>query len=116
VALAHLRARDLADATGAHLVAGTDVAMADLLARIERLTGRPMPRRRIAWPVALAAAMVEERLPRTPGRAPTSSVEGVRLMRHPRRHDAGADLARLGLVPRPIDDALAAALGEDDPG
>lgn len=110
VASAHLAALDHADAAGQHLVSGVDLDFAELLALLARLTGRVMPRRRIPWGVALAAAFVEESWCRLRQRVPTASVEGVRLMRHRRRHDMD-DLARLGLRPRPIAAALRLALG-----
>ncbi len=110
VALAHLRAADARALVGRHLVAGTDLEMAELLALVGRHTGRRMPRRTVPWRVALAAAAVEERIARLRGHVPTASVEGVRLVRHRRRHDASADLARLGVAPRPVEPAIRAAL------
>ncbi len=110
VALAHLRAAELDAPTGRHLIAGEDVTFDRLLEIVAKISGRPMPTRRVPWPIALAAAAVEERVSRLRGRVPTASVEGVRLVRHARRHDAVPDLERLSIDVRPIEPAIAATL------
>lgn len=95
-----------------YLLGGTDIRLAALAARIDRLAGRPVARRyAVPGGVALAAARVEEWLcdhvTRRPPRAP---VTGVRLALGAGGFDSGKAVRELGYRPRPLDETLAEAV------
>lgn len=80
----------------------------ELLALLEELTGLPMPRWRIPYPAALAAAAVQEAAGRLlPGRRPSASREAVRLARRPTVEEAEPAWEELGHRPRPLRETLA---------
>lgn len=95
-----------------YILGGSDVRLADLAARIDRLAGR-RPRRRwtVPGPLALAAATVDEwisdHLSHRPPRAP---VTGVRLALAATGVDGGKAAREIGFRARPLDDALADAV------
>jgi dihydroflavonol-4-reductase len=74
---------------------------------LAQLTGLPEPRRRVPYPVALAAAYVSEWVADIfTHRPPAATITGVKLTRRRMHFDAGPSLAELGLKPRPVGDAL----------
>ncbi|MDE0174070.1 MAG: NAD-dependent epimerase/dehydratase family protein [Defluviicoccus sp.] len=113
-------ARDLAEAYvaaaergavgGRYFLGGPPVRMSDLLAMLERLTGLEMPRRRVPFALAFAAAAVSECASRVTGHPPRAPLEGVRMARRPAAPGALATAADLGLELRPLEETLADAL------
>ena len=80
----------------------------DLLAE---LTGLPQVRRRVPYPVALAAAYASEWFSDVVShRSPAATVTGVKLTRRRMQFNAQLTLAELGLRPRPIRQSLADAV------
>jgi dihydroflavonol-4-reductase len=74
-------------------------------------TGRPGPRWRVPYPVALAAAYVSEFVADVAtGNIPAATVTGVKLTRRTMHFDASRSLAELGLRPRPVEKALHGAI------
>jgi dihydroflavonol-4-reductase len=73
--------------------------------------GRPPPRWRVPYPVALAAAYVSEWVADVAtGRVPAATVTGVKLTRRAMHFDARQSLAALGLMPRPVEQSLSDAM------
>lgn len=96
-----------------YILGGTDLALDDLVRRIDRVCGRP-PIRRFAVPPALAlgAARAEEWLSdHVTRRPPTASVTGVRLALGGGGFDSGKAMRELGYTVRPLEASLRAALG-----
>ncbi len=93
-----------------YLLSGMDVDTDALLALVERVTEVPMPKARVPYGVALAAARVEAGLARLTGRPPKAPLTGVRL--------AGPNLSfaperarqELGFAPQPVARAVRDAL------
>ncbi len=116
VATAHRLAADRAPAGGRYILGGEDILFSELLARLEALSGRRMPRRRIPYALAAATAHAAEALARVSGRAPAATIEGVRVARAPRPYANALAIRELGWRPRALDDTLAetvrAILGE----
>ena len=93
-----------------YFLGGPPVRLSELLAAVERIAGLEMPRRRVPWGLALAAAAVSELASRVTGRPPRAPLEGVRMARRPAAPGGLATAADLGLELRPLEETLAEAL------
>jgi len=74
------------------------------------VSGRPAPRMRMPYAVALAAGLANEIFARVSGREPPVPLEGVRMARHKMFVDASKAQRELGFVPGSIEDALGRAV------
>ena len=110
-ALGHLLAADYGQSGRRYILGGENLTMTALLALLEELSERAMPRRRIPYWLAYAYGAFDEFLAdhvtRRPPRAPLT---GVRLARHPMHFDTRRALSELGLQPRPLRESLADAI------
>jgi dihydroflavonol-4-reductase len=96
-----------------YVLGGENVALRDLLPRIGRLSGRPMPKRTVPKPVALAAGALSGFIAdRLTGKPPTVTREGVILALRSAPFDSGKAKRELGYKPARVDDALAKAVAE----
>ena len=78
---------------------------------VAKLSGAPQPRRRVPYPLALAAAYVSEFVADAlTGRIPAATVTGVKLTRRRMHFDASLSLAELGVTPRAVSDSVAEAV------
>ncbi|MBP2314823.1 NAD-dependent epimerase/dehydratase family protein [Azospirillum soli] len=95
-----------------YLLGGTDIRLAELAARIDRLMGRPVAKRyAVPGGVALVAARVEEWLSdHVTRRPPHAPVTGVRLALGAGGFDSGKAMRELGYRTRPLEETLADAL------
>ena len=110
LAEAHLAAAERGAVGGRYFLGGPPVRMSELLAVVERITGLEMPRRRVPYPLAYAAASVSELASRVTGRPPRAPLEGVRMARRPAVPGSLGTAADLGLELRPVEETLADAL------
>jgi hopanoid-associated sugar epimerase len=95
-----------------YLLGAENWSIRSVFGYLAKLTGLPEPRRRVPYPVALAAAYVSEFVADTlTGRIPAATVTGVKLTRRRMHFDASRSLAELGIVPRPARDSIAEAMG-----
>jgi dihydroflavonol-4-reductase len=95
-----------------YLLGGANLTLAALFARLEALSGVPVPRRRVPYRLALTYAFFSEWwADHVSGRSPQATVTGVRLTRRTMHFDASRSLAELRLTPRPVDESLADAVG-----
>jgi dihydroflavonol-4-reductase len=79
---------------------------------LAELTGRPRPRWRVPYPVALAVAYVSELVADVAtGEIPAATVTGVKLTRRRMQFDATRTFAELGMTPRPAAGAIREAIG-----
>jgi dihydroflavonol-4-reductase len=107
-ALGHLLAADRGEIGQRYILGGENLSMSALLAVLEELSGRPMPKLRIPYWLAYAYSAIDQLVAdRVTGRAPRAPLAGVRLARHPMRFDNRRALTELGLDPRPVRHALA---------
>jgi dihydroflavonol-4-reductase len=115
--------RDLADAIIAaarhgspgrrYLLGNTSVRLSELLAMLSRLAGRPAPRWRIPYAVALTAGLISEWWAQlSDGAAPAATLAGVRLTRQHPPDGGAATLLNLGVQPRPLEQSLSDAVAE----
>jgi dihydroflavonol-4-reductase len=113
VALGHWLAAERGTSGARYILGGRDVPLAELLDRLERLTGVAMPKRTVPYALALAAAHAGEWLAdRVTRRPPAAPVTGVRLAGADVRFDNRATRAALNWAPRPPDASLADAVDD----
>lgn len=98
-----------------YILGGENRLLSDVVAAIGRISGRPMPRRKVPAALAMAAARASELVARLP---PAASVTGVRLALVPQFVDCTKARSQLGYAPGPVDDALARAVSwlTENPG
>jgi dihydroflavonol-4-reductase len=94
-----------------YILGGENVSLRDLLHRLEAIAGRPMPKRAIPEPVAVAAAAISEWLAdRFTRRTPAATREGVQLALRSAPFDSSKARRELGYASRPAQAALEAAV------
>jgi dihydroflavonol-4-reductase len=94
-----------------YLLGHANLTLTALLTLLGELTGVPVPRWRVPYPVGLAAAWFSELVAdKFTGRSPKATLTGVKLARRIMHFDASRSLADLGLRPRSIRDSLADAI------
>jgi dihydroflavonol-4-reductase len=90
-----------------YILGGENVALRDLLRRLEVMSGRPMPKRTVPAGIALAAGVVSEWFSRkVTGKTPAATREGVLLALRSAPFDNSKARTELGYQPRPIEEAL----------
>ncbi len=111
VAVGHILAAERGRIGERYILGNENLALSQVLAIIEELTGLAMPRRRIPYGLALAVAAVGElaadHLTRRPPAAPLA---GVRLAARATVFDCSKARRELGLPATPVRTALAEAL------
>ena len=94
-----------------HLLSGHNLTLAELLGMLSQLTGRPVPRMKIPYPVGLTYAYFSEWIADNfTGKRPQATVTGLRLARRVMHFDASATQQILEWKPRPFHDSLQDAL------
>jgi dihydroflavonol-4-reductase len=94
-----------------YILGGENVALHDLLLMLERISGRPMPKRTVPGWVALTSASVAEWVAdHLTGRPPAATREGVRLALRSGPFDSGKASAELGYASRPLSASLKEAV------
>ena len=113
VAMGHLLAAERGAPGNRYILGAHDVELAELLQRLQFLSGVTMPSRRVpyrlAWLVALVSESVSDYFTRRPPAAPLT---GVRLGGIPVRFDNRRTRDALGWRPRALDESLQAAIGD----
>jgi dihydroflavonol-4-reductase len=110
VALGHILAAEKGRIGERYILGGRNITVADLLAMLGRLSGRPMPNRRIPYWMAWTLAAAGEALSIVTKRPPVAPLTGVRLARTPMRFDSGKAIRELGLPETPLEASLQDAL------
>jgi dihydroflavonol-4-reductase len=94
-----------------YLLGHENVSILAVFTRLAKLTGLPVPTRRVPYPVALIAACVSEIVADVWTHVPpAATLTGVQLTRRRMHFDASASLCELRLTPRPVDGSLADAV------
>jgi dihydroflavonol-4-reductase len=90
-----------------YLLGGHNYELADWLRILGAEVGRPIPRWKVPYAVAMAAGWCSEQwATHITGKMPLATVTGVRLTRRHMFFDPSVTLTELGLVPRPIEESL----------
>ncbi|MGH6768766.1 MAG: NAD-dependent epimerase/dehydratase family protein [Xanthobacteraceae bacterium] len=94
-----------------YILGGENVSLRDLLGRLEAISARPMPKRAIPAPVAVAAAAMSEWIADyVTKRVPAATREGVQLALRSAPFDSSKARRDLGYASRPAQEALEAAV------
>jgi dihydroflavonol-4-reductase len=101
VARGHVLALERGEAGERYLLGGVNLPLEDLFAAVADLAGRPRPRIRVPYAVALAA-----------GKAGLVNADEVKLARLPMYFTWEKARVRLGYAPGPVEPALARAVSE----
>ncbi len=90
-----------------YLLGSENLTLIGLLEQLRELTGIPVPRWRVSYPIGLAFAVMSELwADHVTGQSPKATVTGLRLGRRTMHFDVSNSLAELGLHPRRIRDSL----------
>ncbi|HJU19778.1 MAG TPA: hopanoid-associated sugar epimerase [Stellaceae bacterium] len=110
VAAGHLAAAERGRVGERYILGGENMALAEILAEVARCVGRPPPRLKIPYAVALPVAFGAELAARATGREPFVTRDGVRMSRKT-MYFASAKAAReLDYRARPAREAIADAV------
>jgi len=94
-----------------HLLSGENLTLHGLLQILSGLTGRPVPRLKIPYPIGLTYACLSEWVAdHLTHKRPQATVTGLRLARRVMHFDASATRHLLGWSPRPVEESLRDAL------
>lgn len=110
VARVHVLALEHGKPRERYIAGGVNLTLAELFAVIARAAGRRAPRRRMPYPVAFAAAAVDELRSRLTGAAPRVPLEGVRMGRLMMYASSEKATSELGYQPHPIAPAIDGAV------
>jgi dihydroflavonol-4-reductase len=110
VALGHILAADKGMIGERYILGHTNIRMSALLDLLGRLSGLPMPRLKLPYGLALAAAVACEGVARLTGQPPVAPLTGVRLARTPMLFDSSRAVRVLGLPQTPLERSLADAV------
>lgn len=99
-------ALEKAPAGGRYVLGGENVALGDFYALVERLTGVPVPKRRIPDGIAKAAGAVQKGLARLTGGTPKLTPDLVEIYRHDWAYRSDRAGSELGYAPRTFESGL----------
>ena len=110
VAEGHLLAAERGRVGERYILGGRNMTLKEIFEAIAAVSGRPAPRMRMPFAVALAAGYASEALARISRREPPVPLEGVRMARHKMFVDASKAQRELGFVPGSVEAALERAI------
>ncbi len=110
VAAGHLAALRHGTIGERYILGGENVLLADMLADVARMAGRRPPTWLIPRPLAVSVAVVAETTARLTGRAPFTTLDGVRMADHRMFFTAAKAERELGFRARPYREALKDAI------
>jgi len=111
VARAHVLALERGRPGERYLIGGENLSLDDVWALLAEVTGRPLPRWRIPYGLALLVGWIDEaRCRMQPGAQPRAPLEGVRMSIQHMYVDCTKARVELGYHPGPVRDALERAV------
>jgi dihydroflavonol-4-reductase len=110
VAEGHLLAADRGRVGERYILGGRNMTLQAIFEALAAASGRPAPRMRMPFAVALAAGYASEAFARISGREPAVPLEGVRMARHKMFVDASKAQRELGFAPGSVEGALGRAV------
>ena len=111
VALGLIRTMERGQPGRRYLLGGENLSLAGLLGILSELTGVPVPRWSVPYPVGMAVAVFSEFwADHVSGKTPKATITGIRLTRRTMHFDASRSLQEIGLTPRPARESLADAV------
>ena len=107
VARGHVLAADKGQVGEKYILGHENLTLQQILALLAELSGRPAPRFKVPYPVALAVAYADAALARLiPGREPFAPPVGVKLSKKKMFFDPSKAVCELGLPQMPVREAL----------
>ncbi len=110
VAEGHLLACERGRAGRRYILGSENLTLEQFLRRLAAVSGRPAPRWRIPYAVALLGAVFDTGWARLSGRPPRAPLEAVRMARKKMFVSSGRAARELGYAPKPVDDAIRRAV------
>ena len=110
VAAGHLAAAELGRIGDRYILGGENLALAEILAEVARKVGRRPPRLKVPHAMAYAVALAAELTARVSGRAPFTTLDGVRMAKKKMYFSSAKASRELGYRPRPAREAIADAV------
>jgi dihydroflavonol-4-reductase len=89
-----------------YILGNVNLSLGELLAKLQLLTGLPMPRTRIPYALALASALVSEGISNVTKKPPIAPLTGVRLARTSMAFDCSKARNELGWSCRTLEQSL----------
>ena len=107
----HLLAAERGRIGEQYILGGENLSLAELFARLARLSGIPAPKMRIPYAVAFGFALGAEAFARTvTHKPPRASLTEIKMARKKMFFDSSKARAELGYAPGPVDPALQRAI------
>ena len=110
VAWGHILALEKGRTGDRYILGNQNLTFAQLLKKLEKITGLPAPKSTIPYWIPYGVAWLEENVLAKLGKKPTIAVDGVRMSRQKMFYDASKAVTELGLPQSNIDDALKKAV------
>ena len=110
VAWGHLLALEKGQTGDRYILGHQNLTLAQLLAKLEQITGLPAPKKTIPYWIPYSVAWLEENILAKLGKQPTIAVDGVRMSQQKMFYDASKAVTELGLPQSNIDLALNRAI------
>jgi len=105
-ALGHYLAAEKGEPGRRHILSGHNLTLAELFSLLSQASGKPVPRLKVPYPIALAGSYIEEWICKLTGRIPESSVTGVKLCRRSLAFNGSKTWQLFGHTPRPIEESV----------
>ena len=93
-----------------YILGNQNLTFAQLLNKLEKITGLPAPKNTIPYWIPYSVAWLEENVLAKLGKKPTIAIDGVRMSRQKMFYDASKAVAELGLPQSNVDDGLEKAV------
>lgn len=110
VAAGQILAADKGSVGERYILGNVNLSLGELLAELQRLTSLAMPRTRIPYALAIAAALVSESIANITKKPPIAPITGVRLARTSMAFDCSKARGELGWSCRTLEQSLRDAI------
>jgi dihydroflavonol-4-reductase len=110
VASGHLLAAERGRPGERYILGARNMTLREILESLSRISGRPAPRLRLPYGLALGFSLAETALAGLTGREPRAPLEAVRMARKKMFVTTGKAERELGFRPGPVEDALQRAV------
>jgi dihydroflavonol-4-reductase len=110
VAWGHILALEKGQKGDRYILGHQNISFAQLLGKLEQITGIPAPKNTIPYWIPYGVAWLEENLLAKLGKQPTIALDGVRMSQQKMFYDSSKAITKLGLPQSDIDLALAKAV------
>jgi dihydroflavonol-4-reductase len=110
VALGHVLAAERGRIGERYILGGENLSLAEILAAVADLAGRPKPRLRLPLAPLMPIAWLSEGLAGITGKEPFVTLDGLRMARKKMYFSSAKAAAEFGYAPRPVRQGLAEAI------